>query len=97
MQVTKQIRESGGVTAEFAPYWVARLAQQKKDNAKEETVASISYSIPLGGGKRGAKQKQDGRWSTNLKPIREKLYQPVQRENRIMKKAIKLGVIVSGY
>ena len=86
-----------GVTAEFAPYWVARLAQQKKDNAKEETVASISYSIPLGGGKRVAKQKQDGRWSTNLKPIREKLYQPVQRENRIMKKAIKLGVTVSGY
>jgi hypothetical protein len=43
------------------------------------------------------KQMQDGVWSTKLKPIREKLYQPVQRENRIMKKAIKMGVTVSGY
>jgi hypothetical protein len=43
------------------------------------------------------KAMQDGKWSTSLKPIREKLYKPVQRENRIMKKAIKLGVTVSGY
>jgi len=28
--------------------------------------------------------------------LREKLYKPVQRENRIVKKAIKLGVNVSG-
>jgi hypothetical protein len=40
---------------------------------------------------------QDGDWSTKFEPIREKLYRPVQRENRIMKKAIKLGVTVSGY
>jgi hypothetical protein len=40
---------------------------------------------------------QDGKWQANLKPIREKLYKPVQRENRIAKKAIKLGVTVSGY
>jgi len=39
---------------------------------------------------------QDGNWDSRMKPIREKLYKPVQRENRIMKKAIKLGVTVSG-
>lgn len=39
----------------------------------------------------------NGEWSSNLKPIRDKLNKPVQRENRIMKKAIKIGVTVSGY
>jgi hypothetical protein len=39
---------------------------------------------------------QDGSWSMNMRPIREKLYKPVQRENRIVKKAVKLGVNVSG-
>ena len=40
---------------------------------------------------------QDGTWSTKLMPIRDQLYRPVERENRIMKKTIKLGVVVSGY
>jgi hypothetical protein len=31
-----------------------------------------------------------------MRPIREKLYKPVQRENRIVKKSIKLGVVASG-
>ena len=53
--------------------------------------------MPLGGANQPAKVKQDGDWSTKFEPIREKLYKPVQRENRIMKKAIKLGVTVTGY
>ena len=84
-----------GVTAEVAPNWLLNVAQQKKDSAKEETVASISYSIPLGRAAQPTKLKQDGVWSTKLKPIREKLYQPVQRENRIMKK--KLGLTFGGF
>jgi len=86
-----------GVQAEIAPNLVLGVASQKKAGSSAQTVASVSYSIPLGGRAQPAKKMQDGVWSTKLKPIREKLYQPVQRENRIMKKAIKLGVTVSGY
>ena len=86
-----------GIKAEIAPNLTVGVAQQKGTGVSEQTVASISYSIPLGGKQAPAKAMQDGKWSTSLKPIREKLYKPVQRENRIMKKAIKLGVTVSGY
>ena len=86
-----------GVQAEVAPNLVLGVASQKKAGSSAKTVASVSYSIPLGGRVQPSKQMQDGVWSTKLKPIREKLYKPVQRENRIMKKAIKLGVTVSGY
>ena len=86
-----------GVTAEVLPNLFVNVAQQKKDSTKANTVASISYSIPIGNTAKTKRVMQDGVWSTKLKPIREKLYQPVQRENRIMKKAIKLGVTVSGY
>ena len=85
-----------GVVGEFAPNWVARIAQQKKDNLKAQAVASISYKVELGGPKRGARIKQDGKWSGKFKPIREKLYKPVQRENRIMKTSVKFGITVSG-
>jgi hypothetical protein len=43
------------------------------------------------------KVKLDGKFSTGLKPIRDMLYIPVERENRIMKKTVKLGVTYSGY
>lgn len=86
-----------GLKAEVAPNLVMGVAEQKRKGFAAQTVASISYSIPLGGPAQPMKQMQDGVCSTKLKPIREKLYQPVQRENRIMKKAIKMGVTVSGY
>ena len=87
-----------GLNAEVAPNLILRVAaQQKKDSANIEAVASLSYSVPLGGAKQPAKVMQDGNWSIKYQPIREKLYRPVQRENRIMKKAIKLGVTVSGF
>ena len=86
-----------GVSAEVVPNWVINVAQQKKDSSKEETVASISFSIPLGRAAQPTKVKQDGVWSTKLNAIREKLYQPVQRENRIMKKTVTLGVTFAGY
>ena len=86
-----------GITAEVLPNLFVNVAQQKKDSTKAETVASISYSIPLGNAAKTKRVIQDGNWDSRMKPIREKLYKPVQRENRIMKKAIKLGVTVSGY
>ena len=87
-----------GINAEIAPNLTLRVAaQHKKSSGNTEGVASINYSVPLGGANQPAKVMQDGDWSTKFEPIREKLYRPVQRENRIMKKAIKLGVTVSGY
>jgi hypothetical protein len=86
-----------GITAEVLPNLFVNVAQQKKDSTKAKTVASISYSIPLGNAAKTKRVIQDGNWDSRMKPIREKLYKPVQRENRIMKKAIKLGVTVSGY
>ena len=93
----KITNDEWGIEAEVAPNLTIGVAQQKGTGISEQTVASISYSIPLGSKQAPAKAMQDGKWSTSLKPIREKLYKPVQRENRIMKKAIKLGVTVSGY
>ena len=86
-----------GITAEVLPNLFVNVAQQKKDSTKAKTVASISYSIPIGNAAKTKRVMQDGNWDSRMKPIREKLYKPVQRENRIMKKAIKLGVTVSGY
>ena len=86
-----------GIAAEVLPNLFVTVAQQKKDSTKATTVASISYSIPLGNAAKTKRVMQDGNWDSRMKPIREKLYQPVQRANRIMKKAIKLGVTVSGY
>jgi hypothetical protein len=40
---------------------------------------------------------QNGDFTSKLKNIRKALYKPVERENRIMKKSIKLGVTASGY
>ena len=41
--------------------------------------------------------KSDREFTFKLKSVMSELYKPVQRENRIMKKSIKLGVTVSGY
>ena len=88
--------KEAGITAEIAPNVTVRVAHQKNGTKKAETVASISYSIPLGNSAKNKRKMQDGSWSMNMRPIREKLYKPVQRENRIVKKAVKLGLTVSG-
>ena len=88
--------EEFGLKAELLPNAYFTIASQQQDSGKREQVASFTYTIPFGIAA-VEKQMQDGSWSANLRPIRERLYEPVQRENRIIKKAIKLGVIVSGY
>ena len=85
-----------GFNAEVSPNLIFGFAAQKHDKAKYKSVASLNYSVPLGGMKQPTKVMQDGIWATKLRPIREKLYKPVQRENRIIKKVVKLGVTVSG-
>ena len=86
-----------GLNAEIMPNLTVNVTRQNQKGRTGETVASVSYRVPLGPNAQSDKKMQDGKWQANLKPIREKLYKPVQRENRIAKKAIKLGVTVSGY
>ena len=76
-----------GLNAEILPNLTLSVAAQHKENsANTEAVASLNYSIPLGGANKAGKAMQDGDWSTKFEPIKEKLYRPVERENRIMKK-----------
>lgn len=86
-----------GSKFEVIPNLTLGVASQQKDSNKRSTKFSLSYSIQLGASNSLAKTKQTGDWDTSMTSVRTKLYQPVQRENRIMKKALKLGVTVSGY
>ena len=93
----KTTQKEWGLSAEIIPNVVLGLSRQKADSRKQKTLASLSYSVPLGGDSAEPRAFQDGSWSTGLMPIRSHLYRPIQRENRIMKKAMRLGVVVSGY
>ena len=88
--------EEFGLKAELLPNAYFTVASQQQDSGKRQQVASFSYTIPLGKAAGQKKKMQDGSWSANLKPIREKLYQPVQRENKIIKKRVRLGVVAVG-
>jgi hypothetical protein len=93
----KVTQKEWGLTAEIIPNVTMAAARQQTNSGKRSSTASISYAIPLGGPALAPREMQDGSWTTRLKPIRDQLYRPVERENRIMKKALKLGVVVSGY
>ena len=93
----KDTQKEWGLTAEIVPNVTMAVARQQTNSGKRSSVASIAYSVPIGGHASAPREIQDGSWSTGLKPIRDQLYKPVERENRIMKKALKLGVVVSGY
>ena len=93
----KLTQKEWGLTAEIIPNVFLGLSRQKADSHKRKTIASLFYSVPLGGDSEKLREMKDGNWSAGLVPIRNQLYRPVQRENRIMKKAMRLGVVVSGY
>lgn len=85
-----------GVKGEVLPNLHLSISSQKKNNANKTTVSALSYAVPFG---KSASQKimQNGEFTSKLKNIRNALYKPVKRENRIMKKSISLGVTASGY
>ena len=93
----KSTQKEWGLTAEIIPNVVLGLSRQKADSRKQKTIAILFYSVPLGDDSERLREMKDGTWSASLVPIRNQLYRPVQRENRIMKKAMRLGVVVSGY
>ena len=89
--------EELGVSAEILENLTLTVAQQKKETKGAVGVIALNYSIPLGAKRLTTNSKADRDFTLKLKSVRSELYKPVQRENRIMKKSIKLGVTVSGY
>ena len=85
-----------GLKAEPIPNLHLSVASQKQDSNTDKTVSSLSYVIPFGKQQEN-KTMQDGKFTTKLQNVRKEIYKPVKRENRIMKKSVKLGVTASGY
>ncbi len=73
-----------GVSAEIRPNLTLRLAQNKVQGQAADVSASISYSYTFGQ-KPDVRSPRDGVMRFALEPIRNVLYKPVQRENRIKK------------
>ena len=93
----KTNNEELGISAEIIKNLTLTVAQQKKESKDAVGVIALNYSIPLGAKSSIVDSKADREFTFKLKSVRSELYKPVQRENRIMKKSIKLGVTVSGY
>ena len=89
--------EELGISAEVLKNLTLTVARQKKETKDAVGVIALNYSIPLGAERSTTSSKADRDFTLKLKSVRSELYKPVQRENRIMKKSIKLGVTVSGY
>jgi hypothetical protein len=64
--------------------------------SEKDASASVTYRIALGA-EPDNRAKRDGVFRFALEPVRHMLYQPVQRENRIVKKRVSLGVTVAAY
>ena len=93
----KTNNEELGISAEIIKNLTLTVAQQKKELKDAVGVIALNYSIPLGAKTSIVDSKADRDFTLKLRSVRSELYKPVQRENRIMKKSIKLGVTVSGY
>ena len=72
-----------------------QIGSRKTKGGKRNTVASVAYSVPLGGTKATENVTLTDKKLTR-QSIRNKLYIPVERENRIIKKAVG-SVVVKGY
>jgi len=86
-----------GLMAEVFPNLNVGISSARTDGSNNQREIMVSYSIPLGNMQRNDREIQSGVWSDYLTPIRDRLYVPVQRENRIMKKTVTLGVTFAGY
>lgn len=85
-----------GVTAEVAPNLMVELASTTDPGRASRLSASLTYRLTFGA-EPDRRVPRDGVFRFALDPVREMLYEPVQRENRIMKKTITLGVTASGF
>ena len=85
-----------GLTAEIAPSLILELASTSDRGRADRFSGSLTYRFTLGS-EPDRRVPRDGVFRFALEPVREMLYEPVQRENRIMRKSVSLGVVVSGY
>ena len=85
-----------GLTAEIAPSLILELASTSDRGRADRFSGSLTYRFTLGS-EPDRRVPRDGVFRFALEPVREMLYEPVQRENRIMTKSVSLGVVVSGY
>ena len=85
-----------GLTAEIAPSLMLELASTSDRGRADRLSGSLTYRFTLGS-EPDRRVPRDGVFRFALEPVREMLYEPVQRENRIMKKTIALGVTASGF
>ena len=84
-----------GITAKLSKNLSLQIGSRKTKGGKRNTVASVAYSVPLGGS--NATENIISSDKNLTRPsIRNKLYIPVERENRIIKKAVG-SVVVKGY
>ena len=81
-----------GVTIPFGAHASLSVSHQKQDSRDAEIVGGLSFNLPLGPTVQASQSNASGNSS-----LRDKLYRPVQRENRIVKKSLNLGVTISGY
>ena len=77
-----------GFTSQISDTVKVSISAEKTDSAKVSGLIKFTYSVPVG---------EQSSSDETTDSVRHMLYKPVQRENRIKKKSIKLGVTVSGY
>lgn len=85
-----------GVSAEVRPNLLVSLGVNQDDDESAQGAASLSYNYVFGS-RPDRRVQRDGVFRFALEPVRHMLYQPVERENRIIKKSVTLGVTASGF
>ena len=81
-----------GASYQITPNISLSAAREKYDGQKANTNMSLSYKIAL-----GAPSDFETLPDSRSERLQQALYAPVERENKIRKKSIKLGVTVGSY
>ena len=87
-----------GARLTLSEHLILQVSNKDDDKSKSENKAELSYLLPLGtSDKSRAAEIGVNEGSTARAQLRQMLYKPVQRENRIRKSQIRLGVVMSSY
>jgi len=79
------------VTLSFSERLSLTLSNRDDDKSKAENKAKLTYSLKL------ASDDMEDVADAGPQSVRHMLYKPVQRENRIRKSRIVLGLVMSTY
>lgn len=81
-----------GASYQLSPNISLAAAREKYDGQKADTNVSLTYKISF-----GATPELESALEGRTTRLQQALYAPVERENKIRKKSIKLGVTVGSY